>query len=344
MVGPLHGTEVLQAVAAQALATEPHDWPHLSDAVQAVHNAVSWADPESDAMDIYQLRTFVAVARERSITRAAELLHLSQPAVSAHIKAIEDQLGLALFERTPRGMTLTMEGDRLLAKAEQILGAHQELIDEATRIKGRVVRKLRIGAGSNSNNEAVGRLLIGVSERCPDVEVTLKHGTSQEILVGLRNASLDAGFYNEAGDPELDLAVVEVSRFTTYVAGPPGLVSLTAPLDWRALADQAWIYPTSSACCGRTAESIFKAHEFRPKRIISVDRESVTRTLIAGSTGVGLLHAGTALEARARGEVDLLFEAPTVTRVLFAYLATRAQDPIVDLAASIMRAGSARSG
>jgi len=294
-------------------------------------------------MDLHQLKTFVVVAREGSITRASDLLHLSQPAVSAHIKAIEDALEVTLFERTSRGMSLTTEGKRLLTKAEQTLGAHQELIDEATRIRGRLAGKLRLGAGSNSNNEAVGRLLTSLSERSPDVEVTLKHGTSQDILAGLRNDTLDAGFYNEAGDLEPDLAVVEVSRFTTYLAAPPGLVTVADPLDWRALAEQPWVFPTSSACCGRTAESMFKAHQVRPKRIISVDRESVTRTLIAGGLGIGLLHAGTAHEARARGEVELLFESPTVTRVLFAYLASRAQDPLLEAAASIMCAGPARS-
>src|SRR5207237_3000722 len=95
-------------------------------------------------MDIYQLKTFVAVAREGSITRASEVLHLSQPAVSAHIKAIEDALGLALFERTPRGMSLTHDGQRLLAKAEQALAVHQELMDEATRIKGHLTGTLRL--------------------------------------------------------------------------------------------------------------------------------------------------------------------------------------------------------
>jgi DNA-binding transcriptional LysR family regulator len=221
------------------------------------------------------------VPREGSITRSSELLHLSQPAVSAHIKAIEDALEVTLFERTSRGMSLTAEGKRLLAKAEQTLGAHQELIDEATRIKGGLAGKLRVGAGSNSNNEAVGRLLTALSERCPDVEVTLKHGTSQEILVGLRNDSLDAGFYNEAGDPELDLGVVEVSRFTTYVAAPPGLVSSTEPLDWRLLAEQPWIYPTASACCGRTAEGIFKVQQYRPKRIISVLGEGASALIVS---------------------------------------------------------------
>ncbi len=286
-------------------------------------------------MDLHQLKTFVVVAREGSITRASELLHLSQPAVSAHIKAIEDTLDLVLFERTPRGMSLTSDGSRLLAKAEHTLGAHQELIAEANRLKGQLTGKLRLGAGSNSNHEAVGRLLTTLSERCPEVEVTLKHGTSREIREGLRSDALDAGFYNEAGEPDPALAVIEVSRFTTYLAGPVGLIA--KPLDWRALADHAWIYPASSACCGQTAEALFATHAIRPKRVIDVDRETVTRTLIAGSVGIGLLHAATALEARDRGEVDLLVEAPTITRVLFAYRTARAHDPIIELAGSILR-------
>ncbi|MBV8756022.1 MAG: LysR family transcriptional regulator [Deltaproteobacteria bacterium] len=288
-------------------------------------------------MDLHQLKTFVVVAREGSITRASELLHLSQPAVSAHIKAIEDALDVMLFERTPRGMSLTSDGKRLLAKAEQTLGAHQELIAEASRLRGRLAGKLRIGAGSNSNHEAVGRLLAGLAETCPDVEVALEHGASREVLARLREGKLDVAFYNEAGDPDSDLAVVETSRFTTFLAAP-----VATRLDWKALAGAPWIYPTASACCGQTAEALFAAHGFRPKRIINVDREAVTRTLIAGGLGVGLLHAATAREAKARGEVDLLLEAPTVTRVLFATLASRAHDPIVEAALAIMRGASDR--
>lgn len=298
-------------------------------------------------MDLHQLKTFVAVARERSITRAAELLHLSQPAVSAHIKAIEDAFDLALFERTPRGMSLTADGQRLLVKAEQILGAHQQLLDEATRIKGRLTGTLRFGAGSNSNHEVIGRLLTTFSERWPDVEVVLKHGTSLEILSGIRNGSLDAGLYNEPGEPDPDLATVEVSDFGIYLAAPPRLAAAPGSLDWRALAAVPWIYPTSSACCGRTAEGLFTTHRMRPKRVISVDRESVTRTLIASGLGVGLLHAHSAKEAQRLGEAELLLESDTVVRVLFARLATRAEDPLLAAASSIVlsavRAMPARS-
>lgn len=287
-------------------------------------------------MDIAQLRTFVAVAREGSITRASELLHLSQPAVSAHIKAIEESLDLTLFERTPRGMRLTSDGQRLLLKAEQTLSAHRDLVAEATRIKGRLSGALRLGAGGRSNDGAIGRLLALLAERHPDVDVTLEHGTSLGVLAGLRSGTLDAGFYNEAGDPDPDLATLEVSRFTIDVVAPPGVIALAEAPDWGALAELPWIYPTASACCGRTAESLFKAHHFRPRRILSVDREDVTRTLIASGVGVGLLHEDRALEAASRREVEIVFKAPSRVSVLFAHLASRAQEPLLAAVAGLV--------
>jgi DNA-binding transcriptional LysR family regulator len=287
-------------------------------------------------MEIHQLRTFVGVAREGSITRASERLGLSQPAVSAHIKAIEDSLGITLFDRTARGMTLTADGQRLLAKAEQTLGAHQELIDEAKRIKGSLTGQLRLGTASNSSTEALGRLLTVLAERCPEVDVALQHGTSLDILNGIRSGSLDAGFYNEAGEADAGLTTVEVARFATYLAAPPGVVEVSRPLDWNVLAELPWIGPTGGTCCWQAAENLFKLHQIRPKRVISIDRESVTRTLIAGGVGVGLLHADTAKAAEVSGEVVLVCEAQKLVRVLFAHLASREQDPLLSAVSSMI--------
>ena len=292
-------------------------------------------------MEIHQLKTFVAVAREGSITKASERLFLSQPAVSAHIKAIEDTLGVALFERTPRGMRLTPDGERLLAKAERTLDAHRDLIEEATRIKGRLTGKLRLGACGGSGNGMLGRLLLALSDRCPEVEVALRHGSSREVLNGLRDGGLDAGFHNEAGEPDADLTTIEVGRFGIFVAAAPGLVTPARPPDWRALADLPWICPTSSTCCGRAAENLFRRHDFRPRRIIGIDREDVTRTLIAGGVGIGLLHADSARQARAAGEVEIVCEARKAVRILFAHLTARARDPLVDAVSAIVRGGVA---
>lgn len=283
-------------------------------------------------MDLYHLKTFVAVAREGSITRAAEVVHLSQPAVSAHIKEIEDVLGLTLFERNSRGMALTADGNRLLAKAEQTLAAHRALLEEAARSQTGLRGRLRLGAGSNSDHTAIGRLVATMSERFPKVEVTLRHARSAEILTGLRSDAFDAGFYNEGAAPARDLATVEVSRFSVFLVGAKGTT-----LDWRAIAHVPWIFPPAAACCGRVAEGLFKAHGIRPARVISVDTQVMIRTLVTSGIGVGLLHEDTTEEARRAGELEVLAEAAEPVRVLFAYLASRAQDPVLSAAAAIAR-------
>jgi len=97
-------------------------------------------------------------------------------------------------------------------------------------------------------------------------------------------------------------------------------------------------HPAASACCGRTAENLFKTYRFKPRRVVSVDRQDMSRTLIAGGVGVGLLHADTAKAAQGRGEVEIIFETETLVRVYFAHLASRARDPLLVAADSIMQA------
>src|SRR5215831_12904146 len=89
-------------------------------------------------MELNRLRSFAAVAEAGHLTRAAEKLHISQPALSAQIKALEDELDLSLFERTPAGMTLTEAGKRLLGEAEKVLAAAQALRAEARSLKGEI--------------------------------------------------------------------------------------------------------------------------------------------------------------------------------------------------------------
>ncbi|MFP8780119.1 LysR family transcriptional regulator [Hydrogenophaga sp. RWCD_12] len=280
-------------------------------------------------MDIYQLRTFVAVAREGSITRASERVFLSQPAVSAHIKAIEDTLGITLFERTVRGMSLTSHGQLILVKAEQALGMHREVIDEATRIRGRLAGRLRLGASSSATTELTSRLLKEFSERHPEVNVSLQHCTSLDPVSSICNGDLDAGFYDEASEPNAELSTIETSRFEISLVASTGLVSAGEIPKPHCFGDVPWIYPTSNPCYAQAAESLFRQYNFRPKQVISVDHENVTRVLLAHGVGVGLLQEAAAREAQMCGDVTVVCSARKAVRVLYAQLASRAQDPLL---------------
>jgi len=96
-------------------------------------------------MELYQLRSFVAVAELGQLTRAAERLHVSQPALSAQIKSLEDELATVLFERGAAGMTLTPAGRQLLPRAERVLAAAQALRAEALALRGEVSGRIRLG-------------------------------------------------------------------------------------------------------------------------------------------------------------------------------------------------------
>ena len=96
-------------------------------------------------VDLNQLRSFVTVAQFGHLTRAAETLHLSQPALSGHIKALEEQFGVTLFERSSTGMTLTPSGRRLLTEATQIIDAVQHLQHSAQELRGEPTGNLKLG-------------------------------------------------------------------------------------------------------------------------------------------------------------------------------------------------------
>ena len=109
-------------------------------------------------MELYQLNTFVKIADEGSLTRAAERLFTSQPAISAQLKALEEELGVSLFDRTPRGMQLTAKGRLLYDQALQTLNAAAKLKADAQQLQQELVGELRIGVHTDFEFMRIGEL------------------------------------------------------------------------------------------------------------------------------------------------------------------------------------------
>ncbi|WP_028456473.1 LysR family transcriptional regulator [Chitinilyticum litopenaei] len=288
-------------------------------------------------MEIYQLKTLVAVAREGSITRAAEQLFLSQPAISAHIKALEDELGLTLFVRTPRGMALTGSGVQLLTHAERLLAGHRELLTEAARIKQQAGGTLRLGASRSPDAQWLGRLLVRLAEDYPEIDVQLQQGSPDEIERGLQDGTLDAGLYSVLDELPERFATLELGRYALQLAAPPGWVDAGQPLDWQQLAALPWIHQANSACSEQAIARLFARHGIRPAKLFHVEQHSATRTLIAGGVGLGLLHEPAAQEAAARGEVVLLGPAGLDVLLCFACLPARQDEPLLATVADLLR-------
>jgi DNA-binding transcriptional LysR family regulator len=146
-------------------------------------------------MEIYQLRSFAAVAEVGHLTRAAERLHISQPALSSQIKALEDELGLALFERTPVGMALTSAGRRLLTQAQSVLSAAQALRHEAGALRGEIAGTVRIGTLADPEFIRLGELLSLTTQKHPLIRIELQHEISGAAFQAVSAGELDGSFY-----------------------------------------------------------------------------------------------------------------------------------------------------
>nr|WP_264346968.1 LysR family transcriptional regulator [Rheinheimera sp. MM224] len=277
-------------------------------------------------MDIYQLKTFVTVAAEGSITKASELLFLSQPAVSAHIKALEDELGLQLFNRTAKGMSLSAQGLALLTKAEQLLQLQKELLLDAKRLKGELHGCVRLGSNRGSSAKLLGQLLNQLSTLYPQLDIRMHYGSSAEIQQAITQGKVDAGFYTSI-KPDQALHHIEVDSYGIYIAAPPAWVNKDTQPDWQQLAQLPWVLPEPDTCCGRAAAGLFASHAFYPEKVIKVDQEQMTRALIAGAVGIGLLHAGSALDAELKGEVQLLGQTDQQVKLWFSCQPDRMQQP-----------------
>ncbi|MCM2562706.1 LysR family transcriptional regulator [Lutimaribacter sp. EGI FJ00015] len=200
-------------------------------------------------MDITTLRSFVAVAELRGVTRAAAHLNLTQSAVSMQLKRLEDLLGLALFDRSARRIALTQNGEQMLSYARRMVQLNDEVMMRLTdqAFEGEVI----LGAPHDIVYPVIPQVLKSFNVAFPRVKVTLRSSSTVEL-----HDALDHG--------QVDLIL------TTESAPRPGGETLAhVPLRWAgAKGGQSWrLRPLRLAFCTKCA--------FRPQAIRALDAAGI---------------------------------------------------------------------
>jgi DNA-binding transcriptional LysR family regulator len=279
-------------------------------------------------VELYQLRSFVAVASLGHLTRAADRLHISQPALSAQIKALEEELGLELFERKPSGMVLTAAGKRLVVDAEKLLSAAHAFRNEAQAIKGEVAGVASVGTVSDPEFIRVGEFLSAAVERYPLVEVQFHHEVSGEAFEKVRDGAIDASFYyGDLSHPSVGgLALREI---TYRIVAPAAWEERLAGAGWKEIAGEPWIMTPPISTHHQLASALFEQHGVGPTKVVEADDEVVVGSLVVSGVGMALMREDLAFEKARAGQICLWQDVRLTTNLQFVYLREREQDPVI---------------
>ena len=287
-------------------------------------------------MELSQLRAFVEIAKVGQLTRAAERLHLSQPALSGQLKALEEALGVSLFERSSSGMALTPSGRSLLAEAESVLAGIQQLKQAAQHLQGKPAGHLSIGTVLDPATLRVGDFLARAIESYPLVEIELHQVFSGAALAGVRSGELDASFfYGTLADPDLS---AEPLRALTYRVALPSEWGLDAHrTDWSEIAARPWILAPDTSSHRVLTMELFAARGVAPAQVVEADNETVILNLIESGVGASIAREELALASEQEGRIALWSDARLETRLWFIHQAARAEDPLLEAMRGVLR-------
>jgi DNA-binding transcriptional LysR family regulator len=148
-------------------------------------------------MEIRVLKYFLTVAREESITKAAEILHITQPTLSRQLMQLEEELGTQLFKRGKSKITLTDEGMLLRRRAEEIVDLHDRTEREFTELDNLVGGEIFIGAAETKAMHALADLIKKFSKEYPQVKYNLYSGNADDIKERIDKGLIDIGLLTE---------------------------------------------------------------------------------------------------------------------------------------------------
>ncbi len=253
-------------------------------------------------MELYQLRTFVTVAQEGNLTRASEKLFTSLPAVSAQVKALEEEFGVQLFRRTARGMSLTEAGTRLLAEAGRTLEAAGRVKAAAAQVRGEVTGSVRMGTVTDPLSLRLGEVLVRLAERHPGLTMRLSQAISGVVLDRLRQGELDCGYLLTEEQPA-DLALERLAPLQFVVGLPARFAPRAAALTLAEVTALPWVAMPRQCATRAHLERLFREAGREPDAKLAADTESSVRSMVASGMGAGLLRRDQAAQAERAGEL-----------------------------------------
>lgn len=253
-------------------------------------------------MELYQLKSFLTIAHEKNLTRAAASLHLSQSALSNQIKLLEEELGVHLFTRTSRGMKLTDQGQILSAHAQEVLERAVELQQRAAALSRGISETVSIGLNTDPAFLRVSAINKRLGLLHSDTNVIFHGCPSTDTPQRLRRGQIDLGFFYGDRQPD-DIMLKDLCKVRTCVVIPKGLDAKGFELEWPDVAALPWVWVDSNFPFFKSLQHKLQDYKTIPNQAVTAADEQIVRELVADSQGVAIMRED---EARPLVDKDLV--------------------------------------
>jgi LysR family transcriptional regulator, transcriptional activator of nhaA len=241
------------------------------------------------ALNYHHLLYFWAVAKEGSLRQASEVLHVSQPSISAQLKQLEESLGAPLFTRTTRRLILTDTGQTVLQYAEEIFSLGRELLTAVHQEPGQRTLRLHVGVADSVPKIIVRQQLTPVFKLGRSVRVIAREGSLEELITQLAGHKLDVVLADEPSTSALRVRTFNrrVSTSDVVICAAPLLARRLAKDFPRSLEGAPAILPVAEMSLRRQLEHWFESRRVQPRLVAEVEDTALLTDL--GAQGLGFV-------------------------------------------------------
>lgn len=192
-------------------------------------------------MIVESLKVYITVVEQRNFSRAAELLHLSQPGVSLHIRKLEKEFDVKLMHRSPKWVKLTEAGELLYVRAKEMVNLYESAKLDIARLHDNVSGSLQIGASFTIGEYVLPRLFSSFARQYPEVAMEVFIGNSSQVVEAIRDNHIDFGLIEEDIEAQ-DLNVTPFMKDELIIVAAEGYpLHTSVNADLEQLQDQVWI-------------------------------------------------------------------------------------------------------
>jgi DNA-binding transcriptional LysR family regulator len=271
------------------------------------------------SLNLHLLRMFFTVVRSESFSRAAEILNVSQPAISKGVRDFELQIGCRLLNRSPKGVVPTSEGLALSRHAETLFAAERAAEEELSALRGLHNGSLRIGASTTIAAYMLARYLGAFHRAHPGVDLHLVSANTRDIAEQTVNQEIDIGLVEgPVEDKNLVAQPWRTDIMQLIVAQDHAFASATEPIDPRQIKNEVLIVREPGSGSREVVTQALVSCGIEPARTLEIGSTAAIKQAVAAGLGVSIISAASVKDQVQLGRLKTIsMRGVTIERTLW---------------------------